>query len=101
MHPGIWQNRDLIGTVIEPGLLNTGGGKYGGCNWTDRKLAKKQQTFVTEIPSKKAAEEKKRQELAKKAAEEKKRQELAKKAAEEKKRRELAKKTAEERNAGS
>ena len=46
---------------------------------------------------KKAAEEKKRQELAKKAAEEKKRRELAKKAAEEKKRKELAKKADEEK----
>jgi hypothetical protein len=123
--PGIWSQRDLVGTVSKPILDNVGGGSSGGCRWTDKTLQKKRHALMVEFASKKASEEKKRQALAKKAAEEKIRQELAnteimifskkaskaiakkldkpftlsaatKKAAEEKERRALAKKAAED-----
>ena len=93
--PGIWSQRDLVGTVSNPILDNVGGGSSGGCRWTDKTLQKKHRALMVELASKKAAEEKKRQALAKKVAEEKKRQELTNKAAEEKKRQALAKKAAE------
>ena len=39
--PGIWSQRDLVGTVSNPILDNVGGGSSGECRWTDKTLQKK------------------------------------------------------------